>query len=50
MTLVSYNGEIYYNITLDPTVVKDWDKLEGLFRKELLAMGKAVGVDATLTL
>ncbi|KAF4719385.1 hypothetical protein FOZ63_019572, partial [Perkinsus olseni] len=50
VTLVSYNGEIYYNITLDPKVVKDWDKLEGLFRQELVAMGEAVGVDSSLTL
>ncbi|KAF4659911.1 hypothetical protein FOL47_007385 [Perkinsus chesapeaki] len=45
VTLVSYDGKVYYNITLDPTVVKDWEKLDDLFRNELLAMGKAVGVE-----
>ncbi|KAF4659910.1 hypothetical protein FOL47_007384 [Perkinsus chesapeaki] len=36
--------EVYYNITLDPEVVKDWDKFEQLFREELLSLGRAVGI------
>ncbi|KAF4666969.1 hypothetical protein FOL47_003828 [Perkinsus chesapeaki] len=42
--VMSYNGEFYFNTTLDPNVVKDYDKFEGYYRDELLDMGRRLGV------
>ncbi|EEQ98172.1 conserved hypothetical protein [Perkinsus marinus ATCC 50983] len=50
VTLISYNGKVYYNIALDQTVVKDWPRFEHLFRQELLELGKTVGVPSDIAL
>ncbi|KAF4730878.1 hypothetical protein FOZ63_017303, partial [Perkinsus olseni] len=50
VTLISYNGKVYYNVTLDHEVVKDWPSFEQLFRKELVDLGEAVGVPSDISL
>ncbi|KAF4666970.1 hypothetical protein FOL47_003829 [Perkinsus chesapeaki] len=42
--VLSYNGKLMFNLTLDPNVVKDYDKFEGYYRDELLDMGRRLGV------
>ncbi|EEQ98768.1 conserved hypothetical protein [Perkinsus marinus ATCC 50983] len=42
--VLSYNRKLMFNITLDPNVVKDYDKFEGYYRDELLDMGERLGV------
>lgn len=44
MIVLSYNRKLMFNITLDPNVVKDYDKFEGYYRDELLDMGERLGV------
>ncbi|KAF4663483.1 hypothetical protein FOL46_004725 [Perkinsus olseni] len=50
VTLISYNGKVYYNVTLDHKVVEDWPRFEQLFRKELVELGEAVGVPSDISL
>ncbi|KAF4670591.1 hypothetical protein FOZ61_010181 [Perkinsus olseni] len=42
--VLSYNGKLMLNMVVDPDVVKDYDKLEGYYREELLDMGQRLGV------
>ncbi|KAF4675059.1 hypothetical protein FOL46_002974 [Perkinsus olseni] len=42
--VMSYNGKFYFNTTLDPNVVTDYEKFEGYYRDELLDMGKRLGI------
>ncbi|EER17754.1 conserved hypothetical protein [Perkinsus marinus ATCC 50983] len=42
--VMSYNGQFYFNTTVDPNVVTDYDKFEGYYREELLDLGKRLGI------
>merc|ERR1712241_854016 len=43
--LLSYNGRVHMNFTVDPEIVEDADRLADCYLAELRAIGSALGVE-----